>query len=131
MRDMVALVELNGACCRSIARKLRAEHIYCKILPASATAADVAAQEPLGVILAGGDSGVPYLVPEGAGWLDTGLPLLAMGDAALGLCMSLGGQPLRGLALHQRWRKSPSRNSSLICSIRWRRANATSRIPGG
>lgn len=98
MRDMVALVELNGACCRSIARKLRAEHIYCKILPASATAADVAAQEPLGVILAGGDSSVPYLVPEGAGWLDTGLPLLAMGDAALGLCMSLGGSLSEGCA---------------------------------
>ena len=95
---MVALVELNGACCRSIARKLRAEHIYCKILPASATAADVAAQEPLGVILAVGDSGVPYLVPEGAGWLDTGLPLLAMGDAALGLCMSLGGSLSEGCA---------------------------------
>lgn len=45
----------------------------------------------------GGDSGVPYLVPEGAGWLDTGLPLLAMGDAALGLCMSLGGSLSEGL----------------------------------
>lgn len=49
MRDMVVLVEMNGACCRSMARKLRAEHIYCKILPATATAEEILAQDPLGV----------------------------------------------------------------------------------
>lgn len=91
MRDMVVLVELNGACCRSMARKLRAEHIYCKILPATATADDILAQEPLGILLAGGDSGEPAVFPEGCGWTKTGLPLLAMGDAALGLCLALGG----------------------------------------
>lgn len=91
MRDLVALVELNGVSCRSIARKLRAEHMYCKILPAGATAADILAQEPLGVILVGGDSGMPYLFHEESGWLETGLPTLAMGDAALGMCMALGG----------------------------------------
>mgnify|MGYP005761136875 CR=1 FL=1 len=91
MRDMVVLVELNGACCRSMARKLRAEHIYCKILPATATAEEILAQDPLGVLLAGGDTGEPAVFPEGCGWTKTGLPLLAMGDAALGLCLALGG----------------------------------------
>ena len=65
MRDMVVLVELNGACCRSMARKLRAEHIYCKILPATATAEEILAQDPLGVLLAGGDTGEPAVFPEG------------------------------------------------------------------
>ena len=68
MRDMVVLVELNGACCRSMARKLRAEHIYCKILPATATAEEILAQDPLGVLLAGGDTGEPAVFPEGCGW---------------------------------------------------------------
>ena len=91
MRDMVALIELDGAVCRSVARKLRAEHIYCKILPGTATAGDILAQEPSGVLLAGGDTGFPALFPADAGWTGTGLPLLALGDAALGLCLALGG----------------------------------------
>jgi GMP synthase-like glutamine amidotransferase len=74
-----------------MARKLRAEHIYCKILPATATAAEILAQEPLGILLAGGDTGEASVFPEGCGWTKTGLPLLAMGDAALGLCLALGG----------------------------------------
>lgn len=90
MRDMVTLIELDGKVCRSMARKLRNEHIYCRILPASADAADVLAQEARGIILAGADKGEAACVPHLDGLLATGLPVLAMGDGALALARQLG-----------------------------------------
>ena len=90
MRDLVVLIELDGKACRSMARKLRAEHIYCRILPAHATAEDVQAQEARGIILAGADKGEPACVPCLDSLLATGLPMLAMGDGALSLAQQLG-----------------------------------------
>ena len=91
MRDMVVLISLDGGVCRSIARKLRGEHIYCKILPADATAEDVLSQDALGVLLAGGSKGEPALIPHLSELLGCGLPVMAMGDAALAACLMLGG----------------------------------------
>lgn len=91
MRDMVVLVNLDGVACRSMARKLRAEHIYCKIVPHDATAEMVARQDALGILLAGGSTGDAVEIPHLDGMLETGLPMLAMGDAALTLCQTLGG----------------------------------------
>ena len=91
MRDMVILLSLDGAACRSMARKLRGEHIYCKILPADATAQDVLEQDALGVLLAGGSKGEAAHVPHLDELLSSGLPIMAMGDAALSACLALGG----------------------------------------
>lgn len=91
MRDMVVLMNLNSAACRSIARKLRAEHIYCKILPADAAASTILEQEALGIVLAGASTGEPAAIPQLSGLMSCGLPLLGMGDAALTLCTALGG----------------------------------------
>lgn len=91
MRDMVVLIDLDGTACRSMARKLRAEHMYCKILPADSSAADVAAQETLGLLLAGGDSGEAAFIPHLEELMACGLPLMAMGDAALTVVTALGG----------------------------------------
>lgn len=33
MRDMVLILNFDDACTRAIARGLRAEHVYCKIVP--------------------------------------------------------------------------------------------------
>ena len=90
MRDLVVLIELDGKACRSMARKLRAEHIYCRILPAHATAEDVQAQEARGIILAGADRGEAACVPYLDSLLATGLPMLAMCDGALSLAQQLG-----------------------------------------
>ena len=92
MRDMVVLINLDGVACRSMARKLRAEHIYCKIMPQNATAEDVTGQDALGILLAGGSTGEPVEIPHLAQLLEAGLPMLAMGDAALTLCQALGGE---------------------------------------
>ena len=91
MRDMVILLSLDGTVCRSIARKLRAEHIYCKILPAQATAEEVLRQDALGVLLAGGSRGEAAQIPHLKELLACGLPVMAMGDAALSACLALGG----------------------------------------
>lgn len=91
MRDMVILVSLDGASCRSLARKLRAGQIYCKILPADVTADEIRAQEALGVLLCGGAKGEEASIPHLEEILACELPLMAMGDAALTLCTHLGG----------------------------------------
>lgn len=90
MRDMVLILNFDDACTRAIARSLRAEHVYCKIVAGSISAADVRRQDPLGIILSGGVTGG---VPVGldASLLDTQYPMLALGDTATMLCRMLGG----------------------------------------
>lgn len=91
MRDMVVLINLDSGVCQSMARTLRAEHIYCKILPAQSTAQDVLSQDALGILLAGASTGEKAEVPHLDELLGCGLPILGMGDAALTLCEAMGG----------------------------------------
>ena len=90
MRDMVLILNFDGANSRAIAQALRAEQIYCKIVPPTLTREAAAAQQPLGLILAGGTAGS---LPGGldAALLNGEWPVFAMGDAAALLCRSLGG----------------------------------------
>lgn len=92
MRDMVLVLGFDETAARAIARKLRGERIYCKIVPGSITAAQVKEEAPLGLILAGSAAGserLPGFDPE---LLLLGTPVLALGDAALGLSAQLGGK---------------------------------------
>lgn len=92
VRDMVLILSFDGANGRSVARKLRAERVFCKIVPADIAPDAVKEQEPLGIILAGGSQGSLSLPGFHAELLDLGLPLLALGDAAAAVCAALGGQ---------------------------------------
>ena len=91
MRDTVVLINLDGVACRSLTRKLRAEQFYCRILPAGASADQIAGRHARGIVLAGGSTGEAAEIPNVQEVLNTGLPVLAMGDAALSLCEELGG----------------------------------------
>ena len=91
MRDMVAIIDLDGAASRSMTRKLRSEHIYCKILPADITVEELKRQEVAGLLLAGGETGESPAIPRLADLAACGLPMLAMGDAALTVADQLGG----------------------------------------
>lgn len=93
MRDMVLIFNFDAACSRSVARALRAEHIYCKIVTPELSAEEVSAQQPLGLILAGGVNGA---VPAGVdpALLSGVWPVLALGDAAAMLCRRLGGDAM-------------------------------------
>ena len=92
MRDMVLIVSFDGANGRSVARKLRAERVFCKIVPADIAPDEVKAQEPLGIVLAGGSQGSLSLPGFHAGLLELGLPILALGDAAAAVCTVAGGR---------------------------------------
>ena len=90
MSDLLLILNYDAAGSRAIARALRAEHIYCKIVTPDISAEDVALHQPRGLILAGGVNGA---VP---GSIDPELllgtwPVLALGDAAAMLCRKLGG----------------------------------------
>ena len=92
MRDMVLILSFDGANGRSVARKLRAERVFCKIVPADIALEEVKNQEPLGIVLAGGSQGSLSLPGFHTELLDLGLPVLALGDAAAAVCTLLGGQ---------------------------------------
>ena len=91
MHDDVILVNLEDSVCHALARCLRAEHICCHIVPATTTADDLLRQESRGVILAKGYSGQAADFPGMMDYLQIGLPMLCLGDAALTLCQALGG----------------------------------------
>ncbi len=96
MRDMLLIVSFDEANSRSVARKLRAERVYCKIVPADITVEEVKEQEAMGLVLAGASKGVMSLPGFDKGLLDLKLPVLALGDAAAMLCALLGGQASDG-----------------------------------
>ena len=91
MRDMLLVLDFDHMAARMIARKLRAERICCKILPGDAPAERIAAQEPLGLILAGSALGTETVEPA-AGALSSA-PVLALSSMAAWLCAFLGGTP--------------------------------------
>ena len=91
MRDQVLVLNFDDAASRAVARKLRSDRIFCKIVPGNASLEELQAQEPLGLLLAGGVTG---RLPQGLDGRVTqcGLPVLALGDAALQLLTALGGE---------------------------------------
>lgn len=91
MQDFVILINLDDSVCHALARRLRAEGIYCRIMPDSATADEVLQSQTRGVILAAGSSGQAADFPQMMDFLQSGLPMLCLGDAALTLCTTLGG----------------------------------------
>ena len=91
MRDLILLLNLDAVASRSMARRLRGEGVYCKIMPPWVTGDTVAAEEASGLILAGGTGGTAPFVPHLADILRLHMPVLAMGDAALMLCEHMGG----------------------------------------
>lgn len=91
MRDLVILISLDDTAGRTLTRRLRAEHVYCRILPATTTADEILLANARGILVAGGASGESAQFPQMADYLKTGLPMLCLGDAALTLCEALGG----------------------------------------
>ena len=91
MQDFVVLINLDDGVCHALARRLRAEGFYCRIMPGTATADEVLAADARGVILAADCAGQTAVFPAMMDYLQTGLPMLCLGDAALALCVAMGG----------------------------------------
>lgn len=92
MQDFVTLINLDDSVCHALARRLRSESIYCRILPQTVSADDLLRTQTRGIILAMPSTGRAAELPLMMDYLQTGLPMLCLGDAALTLCQRLGGE---------------------------------------
>ena len=91
--DTVLVVDFGAQYAQLIARRVRECKVYSEIVPASITAAEVAARQPAGVILSGGPASVHV---EGAPTLDPaiyglGVPILGICYGAQLIAEQLGG----------------------------------------
>lgn len=109
MRDMVLVLNFDNTASRAVTRKLRSERIFCKIMPGNISLEDIQAQEPLGLLLAGGvtgetPSGLDARIPS------AGIPTLALGDASALLLECLGGEAgepvMQGAVIELRYQES-------------------------
>ena len=91
MRDEVLVLNFNDAASRAVTRKLRAERVLAKIVPGNTTPEEIRAQEPLGLLWAGGTGNSASPVRPDPRLMDLGLPVLALGSAATALLEYLGG----------------------------------------
>lgn len=90
MRDMVLVLNFDDTASRAIARKLRSERVFCKIMPGDTSLEEIQEQSPLGLLLAGAVSGETPIGLDGR-LLQAGIPMLALGDTAALLLSLLGG----------------------------------------
>ena len=110
MRDMVLVLNFDDTASRAVTRKLRSERVLCKIVPGSISLEEVQSQDPMGLLLAGGSAGQ---LPAGLDGrlVGSGLPVLALGDAAALLLIRLGGTAgdpvLQGAVTALTYRASP------------------------
>ncbi|MGI6686819.1 MAG: phosphoadenosine phosphosulfate reductase family protein [Christensenellales bacterium] len=91
MQDQLIILNFDKQYAAALASRLRAEAIYCRILPGESGAADIHAINPRGLILAGGVSGqfMGEIDPE---LLRLDIPVLALGDAAPVAATLLGAE---------------------------------------
>ena len=92
MEDFIILVNLDEAICHALTRRLRTENFYCRIVPGDVSADALLASGARGVVLASGCTGHAADIPLMMDYLQTGLPMLCLGDSALTLCTTLGGE---------------------------------------
>ena len=93
-REAIAILDYGSQYSRLIARRVRESRVYCELLPATATLADVQALGAKGVILSGGPNSV---YDEGApavdqAILESGLPVLGVCYGMQLLAHQLGGR---------------------------------------
>ncbi len=90
----VLVVDFGAQYAQLIARRVREASVYSEIVPHSITAAEVAARNPVGIVLSGGPSsvyeaGAPELDP---GILELGVPVLGICYGFQVIARALGGE---------------------------------------
>lgn len=90
MQDLLLILDFDKQYSKSTAMRLRAEGVWCKIVSADISAEEIRKQQPLGLILAGATEGeIPPI--KDFGIFGLGIPVLALGDCAAGVCHALYG----------------------------------------
>lgn len=100
MRDKLLILNFDHRYAGAVAMKLRAERIACQVLPGDTPYEQVMAQDARGLVLAGGVSGELPAMLDGR-LLSSGLPVLALGDAAPAMALLLGGKLLEHCSLRE------------------------------
>jgi GMP synthase (glutamine-hydrolysing) len=83
-RDRILVLDYGSQYTQLIARRIREQHVYCEIHPASTDLASVRAWDPAGIILSGGPASV--LDPDAP---DLDPALVELGRPVLGICYGL------------------------------------------
>lgn len=91
MRDMILILDMDTRSSIAVARKLRAQRVYCKIVPGETPLESVLEQDPSGLMWVGSASQSTQTRKFDARLLDSGIPILAMGVASRQMCVALGG----------------------------------------
>lgn len=89
MNDMILILNYSDEFAVEAARRLRAEHIYCRIISGMTTAAQISEIAPRGILLTGEPQNAAGVFD--AEILRLGVPVLAMGHAAHMLLAAQGG----------------------------------------
>lgn len=91
---MLLILDFGGAQSQFVARRIRGENIYCEVLGYQATAAQIAAKAPRGIVLVGGTQDAwPDDAPDCAQEIyDLGLPMLGIGYGARIAVKHFGGK---------------------------------------
>jgi len=92
--DTIVILDFGSQYTQLIARRIRALHVYSRVLPGDAAATDVRALGPRGIVLSGGpasvyDDGAPRFDP---GVLDLGVPVLGVCYGLQLMAHHLGGE---------------------------------------
>ncbi len=92
--DVVLVVDFGAQYAQLIARRIREARVYSEIVPATITAAEIAARHPAGIVLSGGPASVhvdnaPRLDP---GVYELGIPVLGICYGAQLIAQQLGGE---------------------------------------
>ncbi|NLF80802.1 MAG: C26 family cysteine hydrolase domain-containing family, partial [Clostridia bacterium] len=92
--DLIILLDFGAQYSQLIARRVRADHVYCEILPYHTSAAEIAAKKPRGIILSGGPASVlePNAPRCDRGIFDLGLPILGICYGMQLMAVMLGGK---------------------------------------
>ena len=89
MNDMILILNYSEEFSLEVARRLRAEGVYGRIISGMTTASQVKELAPKGIILCGAAGNAPGVFD--AGILDLGIPVLALGHASHMLLAAQGG----------------------------------------
>ncbi|WP_434970655.1 glutamine-hydrolyzing GMP synthase [Microbacterium sp. bgisy207] len=107
----VLVVDFGAQYAQLIARRVREAGVYSELVPHTATAAEIAAKDPIGIILSGGPSSV---YEPGAPTLDPGV--FDLGVPTLGICygFQVMAQALGGVVANTGLREYGATDASII-----------------
>jgi len=89
MNDMILILNYSDEFASEAAKRLRAEHVYCRIISGMTTASQIKEIAPRGILLTGAARSAAGVFD--AEILNLGIPVLAMGHAAHMLLAAQGG----------------------------------------